>query len=1099
MKITCFRSLSFKGKFSIFRYMFRWIPAFAGMTKRAWIPAFAGMIMAVQAFAQFDPHPELDWYTIETPHFYVIYHKGGERSANTAAKIAEEVYGPITSLYKYEPDDKVSLVISDVSDYGNGATDYYGNRIEIYATTLDVDFRMRGTHNWLRNVITHEFTHAVQVQQAMKFARKLPAIYLQWLNYEDERRPDVLYGYPNVIVSYPLSGVDVPVWFAEGTAQYQRQQLGYDYWDSHRDMLLRMRTLGNNLLTWEEMGQFASVTTYKAESIYNQGFGLTRYIAWKYGEDKLKEVSQHMGDILNLNSEAAFRKAIGKSGKELYDEWKSFLVKDYNQRVKNLKPNLVEGEQLVKTGFANYYPKISPDGKKVSYLSNQESDYSGTSLFIKPLAETGLRPVSTDSNEELLISGVSVNYSWSPDGKKIIFSRRNPATIHGVRVFDIYEFDVKSKKEKQLTHGLRAHSPSYSPDGKKVVFVFLEDGTQNLAAADVDNMKAFERLTNFNGGEQVFNPKWSPDGKYIVFDYSLEGERQIARIHPSSGSFEILFGEKNTDYRDPSFAPDGKLIFVSDRNGIYNIYSYDFANETKYSASRHTWVNQLTNVLGGAFMPSVDSAGNLVYSSFQSTGYKINKLKTHASLDSMIVQKNAVYVRPEKLIGKYAAEDGSNSKEPKNNFDWEKLRNFDDRNFPAKEYTPYTNIATSLFFVPVLRFDNYTKSGKFADIIKPGLYFFSSDVLGKMGIFGGASINKRLERDLFLQFEYNNGVPFFKDFFNKKLSFVPRFDLAGYNITRKTDAMFVAGLDTVSVEVTYDLLQFDFQMAFKIINLRHNLQTGFTFSKYSSKVETFVFPRLGQIPSFSTNYFTGRDLSLQYSYANFEPYKNDDIDPIGRYARLRYDYEFNSLNPTLEVDDQGNLIEVFEKANFHRLEGEWFEAVRLFGSHSASLRLKGGAILGQERDNFFDFYASGYPGMKGYPFYAIGGNRYLTANLTYRFPVVEGLDFKFLQFYFDKIYLSLYGDVGNAWNRDAVKPKDFKKDVGAELRLQLYSWYVFPTSIAFNAAYGMDEFQRVFPTTTEERTVVKYGKEWRFYFTMLFGFDFFGNSKKFRF
>lgn len=32
---------------------------------------------------------------------------------------------------------------------------------------------------------------------------------------------------------------------AEGTAQYQRQQMGYDYWDAHRDMILRMCVLGD--------------------------------------------------------------------------------------------------------------------------------------------------------------------------------------------------------------------------------------------------------------------------------------------------------------------------------------------------------------------------------------------------------------------------------------------------------------------------------------------------------------------------------------------------------------------------------------------------------------------------------------------------------------------------------------------------------------------------------------------------------------------------------------------------------------------------------------------------------------------------------------
>jgi hypothetical protein len=53
------------------------------------------------SFAQFDPNPELEWYTIETDHFYIHYHKGTERTAAAVAKIAEEIYGPVTSLYDY--------------------------------------------------------------------------------------------------------------------------------------------------------------------------------------------------------------------------------------------------------------------------------------------------------------------------------------------------------------------------------------------------------------------------------------------------------------------------------------------------------------------------------------------------------------------------------------------------------------------------------------------------------------------------------------------------------------------------------------------------------------------------------------------------------------------------------------------------------------------------------------------------------------------------------------------------------------------------------------------------------------------------------------
>jgi Tol biopolymer transport system component len=1062
------------------------------------------LLVNILVLAQFDPNPELEWFTIETPHFFIHYHKGTERTANTVAKIAEEIYGPITKLYNYTPSDKTSWIINDESDISNGATDYYGNRIEIASAALDFD--LRGTHNWLRNVITHEFTHVIQVPASMKFSTKMPSIYLQFLNYKTERRPDILYGYPNTIISYPISGVGVPAWYAEGTAQYQRQQLGYDYWDAHRDMILRMRILGDNFLSWEDMGQFASVTTYKAESIYNQGFALIRYISNTYGEDKLKEISTNMGSVASLNCEGAFKKAIGKTGENLYKEWKAFLKKDYEARTKNLRENLVEGEQIAKIGFANYYPQYSPKGDKITYLSNKEYDYGSTSLWV--------HYVKVKKEDEMMIAGVSGPYSWSPDGKKIIFARRNKPTIHEAVVFDLFEYDVEKEKETQLTKNLRAHAPAFSNDGTKVCFVRNNDGTQNLYITNAPKgkiIKEITQLTDFKNGEQIYTPKWTPDGSKIIFDYSKEDARTIAWVDVSSGVVEQLFQDKNTDFRSPVISKDGStLFFASDRSGIYNIYKYDMINEAKMSKDidRIGLMNQLTNTLGGAFMPGVDTAGDLVFASWQTSGYKINKIDKYSALDEMIKEKKAAYIRPDKVIKKYAEENDSNSTAAKNKFDWSLLKNHDDDNPKILSKTKYRNVATPLFIIPVLRFDNYSKTGNFLDIIKPGLYFYSQDVLGKMGIFGGASINRRFERDLFLQFQYNNGVPFFKDFFNSTLSFVPEFDLSGYNVTRKTDAALVAGLDTIGVEVTYDLLQFDFDMGFKIINSAHRMNAGFSYSYYNSNLGTFVIPSLNaQVPASSTNYFIGRDLSLTYTFNSFLPNRNDDINPIGRYLRFKYDYEVNSLNPTLVLDEQGNVREELQKTKFSRLEGDIMQSFGLFNnSHSLSLRLRGGSILAPTQDAFFDFYASGFPNMKGYPFYSIGGNKYFTANLTYRIPIATDINFNLLQFYFDKLYFSVYGDVGNAWNgnRPNGNPGDpyggFKKDVGLELRLLTYSYYVYPTAIAFNACYGLDQFSRIFPTTTSEQNIVTYGKEWQFYFTMLFGFDFLvDNVKKLRF
>jgi len=123
--------------------------------------------------------------------------------------------------------------------------------------------------------------------------------------------------------------------------------------------------------------------------------------------------------------------------------------------------------------------------------------------------------------------------------------------------------------------------------------------------------------------------------------------------------------------------------------------------------------------------------------------------------------------------------------------------------------------------------------------------------------------------------------------------------------------------------------------------------------------------------------------------------------------------------------------------------------------------------------------------MKAYPFYAISGNELGWLNLTYRFPLFTDIDTKIGHLYLDKIFLSVYGDLGNAWTGNIPALDTFKKGAGAEVRIQMNSFYLFPTSVFFNAAYGFDKVDRLVRNET-----VTYGKEWRFYGGILFGFDF---------
>ena len=181
----------------------------------------------------------------------------------------------------------------------------------------------------------------------------------------------------------------------------------------------------------------------------------------------------------------------------------------------------------------------------------------------------------------------------------------------------------------------------------------------------------------------------------------------------------------------------------------------------------------------------------------------------------------------------------------------------------------------------------------------------------------------------------------------------------------------------------------------------------------------------------------------------------------------------------------GILQPVYTNFDFNRLELNLQNHLPVAHNQTLSTRIRLGSILGPARPDFFDFYLGGLVGMREYPFYSLSGNTVAWLNLTYRFPLAKNIDTRFGQIYVDKVFLSFYGDIGNAWTGKTPSLNQFKKGIGAEVRVMMNSFYIFPTAVFFSAAYGFDKF-----TKLVNDTAITYGKEWLFYGGIAFGFDF---------
>ncbi|MCP4725534.1 MAG: hypothetical protein GY863_10880 [bacterium] len=925
------------------------------------------------------------------------------------AEIAEDIYTPVTKTYKFEPDSKIHFIVRDHDDYANGITYFYDNKIEIWATPLD--FILRGSSAWLTNVITHEFTHMIQLQAAKKMPRKIPSIYLQVMDYEDEKRPDVLYGFPKRVISYPLSGIVMPNWYAEGTAQYETMKMGYESWDSHRDMIIRLRTLNNELYSLVEMGVFGK-TSLGNESVYNQGFSFVSYLAREFGDDILEKITRLMGGMFSVRIEAALKKATGINSKELYSRWRRELEDKYNAQAYKVRSNPEQGRVFDTKGSSNIFPVWMGNSDNVAYISNGKSDYiSATSLYMQNINET--------SRKRLMIK-VDSHPAYNEKINSIVYSKHRKNEDHS-HFYDLYLYNMDTEKETRITESMRSVYPSFSPDGSKVYFVKGNDGTSNLYSYTIES-KMLTKLTDFSNFEELFASSVSPDGGKIAISVGSKFGRDIAIIDSDGSDFTYVL-EGLEDERNPGFSPNGeKIYYSSDRNGIYNIYEYDL--ETGSSRA-------VTNVLGGAFMPAVNSKGQLIYSLFTLEGYKL-----------ALIDKIRYTGIENDVIDKYSGKTSEKESEIVS--------------FPDYETKPYEYESLNIFFLPRIMMD-YGKP-------KLGLYTYGGDALDKYTFFAGAAFNKDKDRDLFAIFDYKK--------------FRQTIFLELYNLTRHTsfdDEHYDYGYD-----VDLGFWEVDLGIRQKITE-EQEYQVKTVYGRQWSNVDVNVTGT--SLRPLRYDYYKGLNFNINWRYDNVVSRMDMEINPsFGRRIMIDYWLNYDQIFEDFIVKDY-MLDELYKNYNYHKIVFDYKEYIGtpfILDRSSLSLHIEGG-FIDRPVDDFLHFFSGGLTGIKAYSFYSIEGRKKLNTTITYRFPVLTEIGRQIGPWYFDKLYASASYQAGNAWSDGSIGFGDLKKGIDLGIRMDMFSFYIYPTKVGFNAAYGFDEFE------TANRLE---GKTWKFFLTLLFGYDF---------
>ena len=218
-------------------------------------------------------------------------------------------------------------------------------------------------------------------------------------------------------------------------------------------------------------------------------------------------------------------------------------------------------------------PAFSPDGKKIVFTRFRNGyNEPPADLYTFNLETEELKPLVVDGNTNVNLPGES----WNGSTNSIIFSSERGDV--GDQIYTICA-DSTTGSEIRITNRADsvAFEPTFSPNGEWIVFESHKEDDERdglIVKYRVDGSLNYTNLTTL--GDDCKQPNWSPTGDNIL--YQKEEHRQWdIWIMGSDGSNKTKVTNFAGSKTDAVFTNDGKSIIFSAENEdirLANIYKY---------------------------------------------------------------------------------------------------------------------------------------------------------------------------------------------------------------------------------------------------------------------------------------------------------------------------------------------------------------------------------------------------------------------------------------------------------------------------------------------------------------------------------------------
>lgn len=180
--------------------------------------------------------------------------------------------------------------------------------------------------------------------------------------------------------------------------------------------------------------------------------------------------------------------------------------------------------------------------------------------------------------------GGEEDYTWSPDGKSIIYvSKKKAGTAYATSTnTDLYEYNLDTKKTVNLTPNNPGYDtqPAYSPQGDLTWLQMKHDGYEADKNDIIVRFKGMDINLTAAWDGTVDSFTWSPDGKKVYFLAPTDGTKQLFEVNfPGLTKIAVTVRQITDGFFDingiTGFSGDKIIVERTDINHASEIFSYD--------------------------------------------------------------------------------------------------------------------------------------------------------------------------------------------------------------------------------------------------------------------------------------------------------------------------------------------------------------------------------------------------------------------------------------------------------------------------------------------------------------------------------------------